>query len=292
MADTDWNAFPDTAYIEDADSLLLARNGLGYNVAASAFNWRATGPYVGDFLNLSPASAQYAVVRVRLAAVGAPVAYCGVGSDVGNTGFANAAGFGTQTNHPVNIMVNDAPRWTFLVNGSLQPFVDGGHAMGSAAFRISTVFAVNGQIQTSDEREKTWRGELTEAHIRAARRIIAEIGLFQWNEAVAEKGESEARLHFGPRAQAVARIMVGEGLEAPFEDGSVPHFRHAFLCYDRWDEVPARPAVEEARDDAGEIITPAQPAVPAVPAGDRFGLRVDQLTMFLLAALLGGDVAA
>lgn len=134
--------------------------------------------------------------------------------------------------------------------GNVQPGADNTQVLGSPSLRWSTVFAGTGAINTSDEREKEWRGPLNEAELRAAKRIAAEIGIFQFLDAVAEKGE-DARLHCGVRAQQVFAILEDEGLQWQ---------RYAWCCHDEWD----------AEGD--------------LPAGDRYGIRPDQLALWLIAA--------
>jgi hypothetical protein len=146
------------------------------------------------------------------------------------------------------------------VGGNLDPVTDNNRALGAAAQRWSVVFAGTGTINTSDAREKTWRGALTPAELRAARRIAAEIGGYQWNDAIAEKGEDSARVHFGVRAQAVWAIMANEGLVDPIRRGKPGRTPHAFLCFDSWTAKGSR------RRET------------------RFGVRVDQLALFLIAA--------
>jgi hypothetical protein len=146
--------------------------------------------------------------------------------------------------------------------GSFFPSADNALPLGGAANRASTLYAATGSINTSDEREKTWRGVLTAPEMAAARRIALELGFYQWNDAIAEKGAAVARLHFGARAQAVWAIMADEGLIDPLVPEATPDSRYAFLCYDRWD------------GDADGV----------APAGDRFGIRPDQLSLFLIAA--------
>ena len=150
--------------------------------------------------------------------------------------------------------------------GSFFPSTDNALPLGGAANRASTLYAATGSINTSDEREKTWRGVLTAPEMAAARRIALELGFYQWNAAIAEKGAAGARLHFGVRAQAVWAIMADEGLIDPLVPEATPDSPYAFLCYDRWDGG--------ADGDADG----------AAPAGDRFGIRPDQLSLFLIAA--------
>lgn len=160
-------------------------------------------------------------------------------------------------------------RYVITGNGTLRPAIDNNQNLGTAAFRLSTIFAGTGTINTSDEREKVWRGSLNEAELRAAKRIAAEIGIFQFLDAVAEKGADDARLHCGVRAQQVFAILEDEGLEWQ---------RYAWCCYDEWE---AKPEIPEQRDDEGNITQYHQ---PAKPAGDRYGIRADQLALWLIAA--------
>jgi hypothetical protein len=184
--------------------------------------------------------------------------------------FSGTGWYGTTTNHPITFMVNNVSRLWIDNGGTVRPNVDNTQTLGAASFRWSTVFAGTGTINTSDERDKVWRGGPTDAELRAARRIIAELGFYQWADAVAEKGDG-ARLHFGVKAQQVWRIMADEGLVDPISDDGLPGSTHyAFLCFDQWDAEPDVPAV--------------MPARPGIEAGNRFGLRVDQLALFLIAA--------
>ena len=160
----------------------------------------------------------------------------------------------------------------------LRPGADNVQNFGWSGGRWMNIYAVNGTINTSDAREKTWRGPMSAAERTAARRIVAELGFFQWNDAIAEKGEDGARMHFGVRAQAVWDIMADEGLIDPIAEDETPSSKYAFLCYDEWAAVAA---VAEVRDEDDNIVTPAE---PERPAGNRFGIRADQLAMFLIAA--------
>lgn len=216
-----------------------------------------------------------------------------------NTAIANAAGLfriqrGTLSSWADALVVDNS--------GNVRPGADNGQSLGDGSFRWSVVYAGTGTINTSDEREKHWRGELNAAELRAAKRIIGELGIYQWNDAVAEKGEDGARLHFGVRAQRAFAIMEDEGLDWG---------RYAWCCYNQWDEqtepVMAEVAVPKTRKvtQPSSLIDPAmgQPAMVEVDeayeetemqptgearvtleAGDRYGVRPDQLAFWLIAA--------
>lgn len=156
-------------------------------------------------------------------------------------------------------------------NGHFRPMSNGVANLGDSGRKFSTVYATTGAINTSDEREKTWRGAMTDDEYAAALQIIDELGFYQWNDSIAEKGTDEARFHFGPRAQRVFAILdehLGEGA----------WHNYAFACYDSWDAEYA-----EVLDDEGNII-PGKQGDLIREAGDSYGIRPDQLTMFLLAA--------
>lgn len=151
--------------------------------------------------------------------------------------------------------------------GVVRPGADNAQSLGTGTQRWSVVYAGTGTINTSDEREKVWRGAMTPAELAAAKRIIAELGIYQWNDAIAAKGADNARLHFGVRAQLAFAIMVDEGLDWA---------RYAWCCFDEWDEQ-TEPELDEDGEPTGETIV-------TVEAGDRYGIRPDQLAFWLIAA--------
>lgn len=173
------------------------------------------------------------------------------------------------------------------IAGVLQPSADNSVPLGTGSLRWSVVYAGTGTINTSDEREKTWRGALTVDELAAARDIAQTIGIFQFNDAIALKGPDGARLHTGVKAQQTISIMESHGLDP---------MRYGFVCYDQWDategvdEVEAVPGQPEILDEDGNVTQQAvapiawSPAIPARAAGDRYGIRPDELAMFLTAA--------
>jgi hypothetical protein len=78
--------------------------------------------------------------------------------------------------------------------------------------------------------------------------------------------------------------MADEGLIEPLAEGVDPGSAYAFLCWDKWDAVEPVAATDEVRDGEGNLIAPARAAQAGRPAGSRFGVRVDQLALFLIAA--------
>lgn len=140
---------------------------------------------------------------------------------------------------------------------------DNVYALGAPLARWSVVYAGTGTINTSDERMKSSFININDAEKAAALKIKAVIGRYQFNDAIALKDDG-ARYHFGVGAQTVGQIMRDEGLDPE---------RYAFYCHDVWDKK------EATLDDKGNVID------EAVEAGDRFGIRYDELAMFILAAI-------
>lgn len=187
--------------------------------------------------------------------------------------------------------------------------------LADASQRLKEIFCANGTINTSDAREKDWRGAPSDAEIRAAQRIEGELGFFRWTAAVADRGEA-ARLHFGVRAQRVWAIMAEEGLVDPIgEDGRPGRTPYAFLCFDEWEDQ--REPVMEDHQVERAISFDAPTAIVGLDgqpktirktekgmvterrqaktrggklrwrtirkAGNRFGIRTEQLALFLAA---------
>lgn len=137
------------------------------------------------------------------------------------------------------------------VSTSLQGTVDGAVNLGSGSRRFNTVYATTGTINTSDEREKEqFRAQLA-AERRVALAIKGSLKAFKFRDAVSEKGGA-ARWHFGTGAQTVAAAFQAEGLDPS---------TYGLFCYDEW------------------------PATDDQPAGHRYGIRYDELAMFILAAI-------
>jgi len=133
---------------------------------------------------------------------------------------------------------------------------DGALNLGNGARRWNTVYAATGTINTSDAREKTFL-TIEDAEKAAALEIKANLRKFKFNDAIALKGDN-ARIHFGASAQQVGEILESHGLVAS---------EYAFYCYDEW---------EAELDEKGNEVT---------PAGNRYGIRYEELLAFILAAL-------
>lgn len=143
-------------------------------------------------------------------------------------------------------------------DGVLRPGIDNAQSLGIASLRWSVVYAGTGSIATSDLRQKNDIGPITDEWLDAWGDV--QWCRFRFRDAVEEKGD-EARWHVGLIAQQVRDAFAARDLDAQ-EIG--------LLCHDAWE---ASPAVPEVRDEDGAVITPA---VKAVPAGDRWGLRYDE----------------
>ena len=160
-------------------------------------------------------------------------------------------------------LITDNANRLFLSAASMLPLPDNTIALGGSGNRWTQVFAATGTINTSDAREKQQIRELSEQERAVAVRLKSLIRVFKFNDAVEKKGDG-ARIHFGVIAQDVKAAFEAEGLVAE---------NYAILCYDEWPETP------EERDDDGNITQEYR------PAGNRYGVRYEELLAFIIAAL-------
>ena len=140
---------------------------------------------------------------------------------------------------------------------AIRPISNNTASLGISAARWSEVFAVNGTINTSDERLKEQIRELSDAERRVSVKVKGLVKAFKFKHAVAAKG-GDARFHIGVIVQEVIAAFESEGLD-PFDYGIV--------CYDHWDQ--------ELADD-GSV---------AIEAGDVYSIRYEELLAFIIAAL-------
>jgi hypothetical protein len=136
-------------------------------------------------------------------------------------------------------------------SGVVRTSTDNSTSLGNASFRWSEVFAGTGTINTSDEREKQEIAELDAAEKRVAVAIKGMVKKFRFKDAVAVKGDN-ARIHVGVIAQEVMAAFTAEGLDP---------MTYAIVCYNEW----------EADEDQ--------------PAGNRYGIRYDELLAFIVGAM-------
>ena len=171
--------------------------------------------------------------------------------------FNDASAGKIQTNtDPLIVTSADFIRLSSTTN-EVQPGSDNTHSLGTASRRWSEVFAGTGTINTSDERAKQNIRELSDAESRVATTVKGLVKVFQYNDAIQIKGDN-ARLHFGVVAQEIIAAFQSEGLDP---------MRYGVVCYNQWDE--------EIDAETGELI----------PAGDRYGIRYEELLAFIIAAL-------
>lgn len=167
------------------------------------------------------------------------------------------------------------------------PMTDNDKSLGASGNRWSVVYAGTGTINTSDIREKQDIANLSEAERQTAVAIKGLIKSYRFKDAVAKKG-NDARIHFGAMAQEVASAFVANGLDPE---------KYALFCYDKWDdEYEPELATRAKLNDKGEpeLDKEKNPVMEQYEtgnqilvktAGDRFGLRYDELLAFVIAAI-------
>lgn len=202
-------------------------------------------------------SSRHAGYRVRVGTVG--------GSET-NVGMFYGRGSSSNTTdkHSAGIAVYNGTSGLYekgievfgLLN-QIIPGADNAWSMGSSGLRWSVVYAATGTINTSDAREKQQIKELSESERAVAKRLKGLIRSFRWNDAVERKGD-KARIHVGVIAQDVMAAFESEGLNAS---------NYGVLCFDSWPD--------EFDEDGNKTRE----------AGNRYGVRYDQLFAFVIAGL-------
>lgn len=157
------------------------------------------------------------------------------------------------------------PSGDFKIGGynGFMPDADNTTVLGYTSHRWSVVYAATGTISTSDETLKVKTPATNESAEReAANEIRKNIIRYKFADAIELKGEESARVHFGVGAQTVGSILTKHGLKP--ED-------YAFWCKDEWEESSEISINPETLE---EVVT-------VKPAGVRYGIRYDELIMFL-----------
>lgn len=152
------------------------------------------------------------------------------------------------------------------------PLGDNTQFCGWTLGRWNSVWAANGTIQTSDQREKSQLRSPSEAELECAIELAGMGGFYKWLKDINEHGDM-AKEHHGHIAQQVVATMEKHGLDWT---------QYEFVRLDVWDEQPAQYTQNpDNPDDPEDLIV----MTPAVPAGDRYSLRYDELHGFIILGL-------
>lgn len=194
------------------------------------------------------------------------------------TGYGSAYGGSPSFNYAMTFGTQGTERM-WLNSAEFRPMADNAYTLGNASFRWSTVYAATALINTSDERTKQQVRDLDEAERRVAQKTKGLLKAFKFNDAVKEKGNN-ARIHFGVIAQDVAKAFASEGLDAS---------KYALFCHDSWEDqyenVWATRIVTDKKTGEEKPEQYVLKTQLAIPAGDRYGIRYDELFAFVIAAL-------
>ncbi len=176
--------------------------------------------------------------------------------------YADAATTGTNI-----LAINRTPANAVVVTGTLTatsyaanfvPSADNTYALGGPTTqRWTTVYATTGTINTSDARQKTVVSALTANELAAAKQLGSMMGTYKFLDAIATKGEANARKHVGMTVQDAIGVMTSHGLDP---------MAYGFICYDSW--------AEETDPETGAVVR---------AAGDSYGFRYEELLAFIAA---------
>jgi hypothetical protein len=129
--------------------------------------------------------------------------------------------------------------------------------LGGSGFRFGSVWCANSAMNTSDAREKKWRGGLNEYEVAAAKELVKEIGIYQWLRDLDKDGD-QAKMQCGITAQKAIAIFHSHGLDA---------LAYGFVSFDEWDETTYN-------DENMEPVI--------VPGGNRYSIMFPDILAFMM----------
>jgi len=202
------------------------------------------------------------------------VAYVSSGNDI-QLGYNNGTGnFTTVQGGDGGVYVGvNGNSITQTYDSGFRPQTDNTINLGTSGQRWSVVYAGTGTINTSDQREKQQIRELSDAERAVAVRLKGLLRAYKFNDAVEKKGD-HARIHVGVIAQDVKAAFEAEGLDG---------FNYAVLCYDEWGAYERVEGFDKVTGEDGKIVQ--VPRRVTIPAGNRYGVRYDELLAFVIAAI-------
>jgi len=230
--------------------------GIGWKAKEGSWVWSQSGQLSASYPNAKASSFGDYIFDLATTAGGVSISTTSTSStgySVFNTLGTDPTGWFTDSTGNIRFQVNGVSRvrWSETDLAWRPDTIDNGISLGTAARRWSVVYAGTGTINTSDLKTKQDIEPLNEAEKRVAIAIRGLVKKFRFKDAVAQKGDA-ARIHVGVIAQEVAQAFEDEGLDA---------HKYGILCYDEW----------EADENQ--------------PAGNRYGVRYEELLAFIVASM-------
>lgn len=173
-------------------------------------------------------------------------------------------------------------RWIVNDKGAFRPWLDNAYQIGYSDFRVKDLFLANAPTVSSDRRLKQQQRGLTVSERAAAAEIRSLPCAYKMSDAVQQKGADNARWHYGMMAQDLIDVLERHGVDWT---------QCGFICFDRWeDEYVEHDDLYQDSEIVGEDGVPLKILIKAAyaervrEAGERYSIRYQELSMFLLAA--------
>jgi hypothetical protein len=180
----------------------------------------------------------------------------------------NILNIGSQGSHAVQLTTNNVARAVWS-NTSYYPATDNAVELGGTSFRWSVVRAVNGTIQTSDQRLKVFFSDIVDARDITqtdATEIVRSLrpGLFRWKVGGRETESIQVGTRMVERQvihkveRPVTRVEIRDGVAVEIttvQTVDEPAFRMV-------------PLVDEKGDPVIEIVSPARTEMQRKPSGE------------------------
>ena len=143
--------------------------------------------------------------------------------------------------------------------------------LGSSTYQWKDCYLTNSPIVSSDRRLKQNFESVPEAVFTAWGNVNFQV--YKFKEAVAKKGEANARKHIGLVAQDIIEAFQAQDLDA---------FDYGIVCHDSWEDQYERVEVShtpEVLDEQGNVVTPENTVYEnqlVKPAGDVYTVRYEE----------------
>jgi hypothetical protein len=195
--DVDSGAPADSLVVDSSGNVLVGKTSANSAVQGGQLN--ADGVVIGAVTSKS------AALFNRLATDGSIIGIRKDGTTVGSIGVVASADLYIAEDNNVGLVFNGG-------GSNIKPCTSDGSNrdnaidLGASSVRFDDIYATNGTIQTSDEREKENIASLTPAEMAVGKRLSSLFKTFTWVDKV--------RTHSGIIAQDVKAAFEAEGLDA------------------------------------------------------------------------------
>lgn len=175
-------------------------------------------------------------------------------------------------------VVNNIHTSSTMLNSSIGviPTTTATYSIGSSSMTWNNIYTQNAVTVVSDENHKADILELNEVEIACAKACAKLYRKYKLRAAIEQKGQADARYHFGAIAQQIVQCFTNHGLDWR---------EYGIITFEAWPAIQSVEYKAAIYDEEGKELAEEIHAIEAREAGEIYMMRYEEFNCFVNAGM-------